>query len=141
MANNYRQGSCKLSLAPEQIAQAALIVERVTTELNDSDESYCGVHVCMESDGVWFSGDEHLEVEHVVFIVQALLDELEIDEPFTFSLADTCSKLRLDEFGGGAVSVKRGEDPFYVDAFDLAAAYFTTPTPSLTRYAPLSDAG
>jgi len=140
MPNNYRQGSCKLSLSPTQIKRAELIVERVKAEL-DSNEGYCGVSVTVESDGIWFYEEESFNAEHVTAIAQALLDELGIDEPFTFSWAYTCSKPRLDEFGGGACSVKRGEDPFYVDPFEIAAAHFTTPASPLTPEAPLSDAG
>lgn len=127
MANNYRQRSSLLPIKPTQIEQARLIVERVSMALEESEKGYCGVNVEIEKDGVWFYGEEFLEAENVVEIAQALLDELKIDEPFTFSWADTCSKMRIDEFGGGACSIKRGEAPFYVDAFDLAAAHFKAP--------------
>jgi len=124
MANNYCESSSKLSLENHHIAEARSIVDRMVVELSNGDEEDCGVVATVESDGVWFHADESINPEHVACIAQALLDELKIDEPFTFSWAYTCSKPRIDEFGGGACSVKRGEEPFYVDAMSLAEAHF-----------------
>jgi hypothetical protein len=117
MADHYVWSSSKMKLTPEQIVKAEAIVARVVKELeDDADEGYCGVDVVVEKDGVWFAHNESINPEHVVLLAQALLDDLEIDLPFIFSWAFVCTKPRLDEFGGGACAVRRGKDPFYVDA-------------------------
>ncbi len=75
-----------------------------------------GFDARLEADGVWITHNESINPEHVVVLVQALLDELEIDEPFIFSWSYTCSQPRLDDFGEGACVVRRGKDPIWVDA-------------------------
>ena len=70
---------------------------------------------------MWFSADECIDTTQVAIFAQALLDELEIDEPFCFSWAYTCSKPRIDEFGGGACKVRRGMAPVWVDAMEYTA--------------------
>lgn len=109
-------------LTPEQLELAKPIVERITKEIEgtEDEEQPLGVQVTFEADGIWFYHDESIDVENLAMLVQALLDELEIDAPFVFSWSYTCSKPRLDEFGGGACALKRGEEPFWVDARTLA---------------------
>mgnify|MGYP003589551477 CR=1 FL=1 len=74
----------------------------------------------MESEGVWFHVEESGNTDHVEAIARALLEELEMDEPFVCSWAYTCSKPRIDEFGGGAMVVRRGHETIWVDAMDSA---------------------
>ena len=103
--------------------RALAIAERKTNELEGRDEEYCGVNVTVEEDGVEFYSNE-LDIDHMIEIALALLDELKLDEAFFFSWADTCSRDRLNSFGGGACALKRGELPFWVDAMDLAREHF-----------------
>lgn len=117
MANNYTELSCKLELEENQIEQAQSIVDRVCEEIeNDPEEGYMGIEIMVKSDGIWFFSEEDGNPDTVERMVKALLEELEIDEPFCFSWSHTCSKPRLDEFGGGACSVKRGHESYWVDA-------------------------
>jgi len=122
MANNYCQTSAYLPIHEKDFEQAENIVNRVTAEISRDSDEYeeefgdCGVGVEVEKTGVWFNGEESFDQESLIQIAQALLDELEIDTPFYFSWAYTCSKLRLDEFGGGAGVVRRGEEPYTIDA-------------------------
>jgi hypothetical protein len=118
MANNYLESSSFLKLPEEKIEQAKVIVDRVIKELEESEEEYCGCNVKVESEGVWFGGDEYCNVEHVEQIAKALVEELEIDEPFFCSWAYTCSKPRVDEFGGGAFVVQRGKETYWIDAMN-----------------------
>jgi hypothetical protein len=123
MANNYCESSSKLYLKPEQLEQAWKIVARIESEFEDEDEPL-GVEIEVEDDGVWFYHDESINPDHMAVVVQALLDELEIDEPFCFSWSYTCSKPRIDEFGGGACALKRGQPAYWVDAMSLAQNHF-----------------
>ena len=129
MANNYCESVSFMELEENQLEAAKLIVARVQEELLSSEEEYCGAVVTVfdddedETDGVLFSYDENCNPEHVAKFAQALLDELEIDEPFIFSWSYTCSRPRIGEFGGGACVVARGRDPFWVDAESVAAGH------------------
>jgi hypothetical protein len=123
MANNYCQSSSSLQIPLEKRQQAMQIIARVQAELEAGDEG------CVGFDADWIEGDaalwirddgENIDVDHVAILVQALLDELQIDAPFIFSWAYTCSKPRIDEFGGGACVVRRGKDPIWCDARDMA---------------------
>lgn len=117
MANNYTQFSSFLPVPAQQIDQARAIVERETEKMQDADDvGYCGTLAHMEADGVWFHEDESGTPEHVEIIARALVEELEIDEPFICSWAYTCSKPRIDEFGGGAFLVRRGKQTLWCDA-------------------------
>lgn len=106
-----------LHIPKDKIEQAKSIVERVEEELEDGEEGYAGFQAVLEEGGLWICDDgENINTEHVAILAQVLLDELEIDEPFIFSWSYTCSKPRVDEFGGGACAVRRGKDPIWCDA-------------------------
>ncbi len=122
MANNYCQGSCALKLEPHMLEGAKQIVENYISEL-DGREEYVGIDVDVDEDSVWIRQDEAFEAEQVAELVQLLLESLGIDEPFVFSWAYTCSKLRINEFGGGACVVRRGKEPHFIDAMTQAYRY------------------
>lgn len=118
MANNYCISSSKLVLEPNEALLAQAIIDRVEQELTKEEEGYCGVNALLEDDGVWFYADENVNTEHMERIARALIEELEIDEPFFASWAYTCSKPRIDEFGGGAFVIMRGYETYWVDAMN-----------------------
>ena len=118
MANNYCESSSKLKLTHEQLTTAIPIAEKVMAEIEK--EGHLGVVVEYEDDGIWFHDEESIVPEQVVQIAQAVLDGLEIDEPFVFGWCFRCDKPRVDEFGGGACCVRRGKPAFWVDATSIA---------------------
>ena len=125
MANNYCESSSFLDLDKDKLERAKEIVERVIASIEGEDdeglpEDYFGVEVDFEDSGIWFHHDESINTDNLEVLVKALLEELEIDEPFTFSWAYTCSKPRIDEFGGGACVVQRGQESVWVDATTTA---------------------
>ena len=123
MANNYLEYSAFLEIPSDKIEQARAIVARKIAKLEDDDEwGYCGTCADVEERGVWFHAEESGNTDHVEAIAKALLEELEIDNPFCCSWAYTCSKPRIDEFGGGAMVVRRGHETVWVDALDQAKA-------------------
>ena len=124
MANNYCESSSKLALPVEKLEKAKAIVARVTEEFEaNPDEGYFGAEVQVEGAGVWFCHDESANPDHIETMAKTLLDELELDEPFVFSWSYTCSKPRLNEFGGGACVVQRGQPSMWFDAQSLAENY------------------
>jgi hypothetical protein len=59
----------------------------------------------IEETGVWFYSEEGSNIGYMCEIVRAFLSHFKRDDVWTVSWADWCSKLRLDEFGGGAAVV------------------------------------
>jgi hypothetical protein len=105
-----------LAISEDQHAQAQAIIEKFMKQFDEDDDEYCGIQVELEPDGVWIYGEESFDVDQAACLAQMLVDELEIDEPFAFSWAYSCSKMRLDEFGGGACLVRKGLPYEMVDA-------------------------
>ena len=121
MANNYLEFSSFLNIPADKIERAREIVAREIAKLEDDDEcGYCGTLAEVENEGVWFHVEESGNTDHVEAIARALVEELELDEPFVCSWAYTCSSPRVDEFGGGAMVVRRGHETIWVDAMDSA---------------------
>lgn len=115
MANNYCKLSSMLHLPEDKLEAARVIVARVMNEIENGDEDE-DILVSILPDGVWFHTHESANPEQVETIAKALVEELGIEEPFYCSWAYTCSKPRIDEFGGGAFVVKRGMETHWVDA-------------------------
>lgn len=122
MANNYQESSSFLSVPKEKLPEAKEIIDRIVAELENSEDEPCGCSADVEGlagnipCGVWFHGDESINVEHVAMIARELVECLELNEPFFCSWAYTCSKPRIDEFGGGAFVIKRGYETYWCDA-------------------------
>jgi len=122
MADNYCIASSFLEFPEAKKSQVEAIISRIAKEIEEGYEageeeySYLGVDIDVEHNGVWFHTDESLIPEHVERIARAIIEELEIDSPFYCSWAFTCSKPRIDEFGGGAFAIVRGRDTHWVDA-------------------------
>ena len=121
MANNYLEYLAFLEVPADKIEQARAIVAREIARLEEEDEwGYCGTCAEVDPKGVWFHAEESGNTDHVEAIARALVEELEIDEPFHCSWAYTCSSPRVDEFGGGAMVVRRGHETVWVDAMNAA---------------------
>lgn len=116
MANSYTESSSLLSIPKEKHSKAQEIIDRVKAELENGEEGYCGCHAIMQDSGVWFSGVESINPEHVELIARDLIEELEIDEPFFCSWAYHSDRPIVDEFGGGAFLIKRGYETYWCDA-------------------------
>ena len=122
MATNYQKSSSFLTVPKEKLPEAQEIITRVVGELEDGEDEYCGCSAEVEglvgnqSCGVWFHGKESINVGHVAMIARELIECLELDDPFFCSWSLTCSKPRIDEFGGGAFVIKRGYATYWCDA-------------------------
>ena len=56
---------------------------------------------------VWVRSENSGDVDYTVDLVQAFLKRFELDLVTGFQWANTCSRPRLDAFGGGAVAISR----------------------------------
>ena len=140
MANNYLQFSVIYDI-PEgcdaekslEIAQAAAkgsLDDDMLEEFEDGD-ACDGVDISLDGDSIWFCAEEAGEPSVVASAVEALQEHWKDDRLFTMSWAYTCSKMRADEFGGGALACKLGKDTVFVDALQQATKDITQATDRL----------
>ncbi len=115
MANNYLQSSTFVSIPKEKIEQAKHIIDEVQKVFLDSGEiaGYCAE---VKGEGIWIYGEESIDYCHVEVLMRELVEMLHLDGVFVCSWAYTCTKPRIDEFGGGAFAVVRGHDTIWIDA-------------------------
>jgi len=66
----------------------------------------CGVEI--DGDNIWVYSEDYGNLEAVANIVAAIQKEFEIDEAWAAEYSFSCSKPRLDGFGGGCVVVCKG---------------------------------
>ena len=106
MADYFTQFSCTFDLGSSENAMAALAL---LDELRDNpadDEPPFGFDAVVDptSPGVlWLcDGDGHGDPEHVIAFVLACAEAFDLTGRWGFAWALTCSKPRLDGFGGGA---------------------------------------
>jgi len=121
MANNYTEASFLFPVPKGGKERALAVLSAAATELEDGEDGYYGFDADWDEHGpgVWIRHDESLDVEHAVYLVQRLMKEFSVQEPFAFCWAATCSKPRLDEFGGGAVVVTQ-DDAHYMNTWTCA---------------------
>ena len=58
---------------------------------------------------LWIYSEESGNLDNVVILVQAFLEKFRPKEVFAMNWAATCSKPRVEEFGGGAIVVSAEE--------------------------------
>lgn len=59
----------------------------------------------MGDGGLWIYGELSGNPDHVAAFAQMFLKKFRPDDAFAMSWGTTCSKMRIDEFGGGAIFV------------------------------------
>jgi hypothetical protein len=111
MANNYQQHSFMInSLTPTEVTW----LETKFDEINRRNENDEGEYICIGSteierrdDGadLWLYAEEGCDLDCLVDFLQGFLKENRPDSYIGFEWANTCSKMRLDEFSGGSVFI------------------------------------
>ncbi len=126
MANNYTMASFLVPMTKAQVqwvidaekhlenraygmteelppAPYVSLVER----LREQDLEYSGFEHCEETkDGLWIAGMESFNPEYAAILLHEWMLAFDIkSRAVSFQYAETCSKPRCDEFGGGAVVV------------------------------------
>ena len=87
---------------PQDVVLAALGL----AEKRDGDP--CLQVVYDDKEGtVWVGSEDSGDVDYTADLVQAFLRRFDLDRVISFQWANTCSKPRLDAFGGGAVVISR----------------------------------
>jgi hypothetical protein len=144
MANNYRQFSFALKLAnkKEAVWFQKLLEKASDTEDPESGGTMAdfdwtvyghvkppeGTHQELQGPHVWFRDNgEYGNVDHIADLVQMYLKKFSPQGYFTMSWADTCSKHRLGEFGGG-FAVVTAKEQHWMDENSLETKHAKTLT-------------
>lgn len=114
MADYFTHFSCVLDTGdPEKALRAMDILARLRAEDEEADEPQFGGFDVVLQDGpgssaLWIHDDDQGDVEGVIAFVLRLAEEFDLSGLWGFTYADTCSRPRLDVFGGGAHVVDLG---------------------------------
>ncbi len=119
MANNYCDSSSLIRVPDDKKEKAKEIMARVEQELLDDPDEGCANYIAeIHTDGVWIHSDESVNPDHMEKLVKALVEELDLPGIHACSWSYSCSKPRIDEFGGGAFAVQKGVPTVWVYAVD-----------------------
>lgn len=107
MADYFTRFSCILDVGTaENAARAEEIYRQQEAELEEAEG--CDLGFDMEADpesgpgALWIFSESYGDTEHVTAFVLACAEAFELTGRWGFTWALTCSKPRLDGFGGGA---------------------------------------
>jgi hypothetical protein len=139
MANNYLFFSEQITEIPDTAMDWLEKVLRFDVSNFETDEEASGVLSDMlgaevevefwpdfqyelKDNSLWMYTEEYGNVEHVANVVQGLIKKFMPDLVFALTWAETCSKPRLSEFGGGCVVISKDEIQFW-NTHNQADAY------------------
>ena len=110
MANSYLQFSALIPCATKE--QKQWLAAKLDEQAESDDGPVCSYEI--ESDGVWAYAEEYGDPGRLAEIVATYQQQFDRQDGWVLSWAQTCSKMRLGEFTGGAVAVCRGTTHFVV---------------------------
>ncbi len=114
MADYFTHFSCLLDVvSPDKAARAlALFHDLRAADQEADDPEVTGFDLVRqdapEGSSLWIHDDDHGDVEAVIRFVLRLAEELDLTGPWGFQYSLTCSRPRLDAFGGGAHAIDLG---------------------------------
>ena len=113
MADYFTQFSCMFDVVTAENAVRAIEIQRQQAlALFDEEGSDLGFDVQHDPEtgpgALWISSDEYGEPEHVIAFVLACAEAFDLTGRWGFAWALTCSRPRLDGFGGGAQVIDLG---------------------------------
>ncbi len=71
----------------------------------DTVEEYMNIGYKLEDECLWIYSEEYPNIDALVSIINSVMKHYKSNKYVSFEYAYTCSKLRLDGFGGGAVFI------------------------------------
>lgn len=71
----------------------------------DTVEEYMNIGYKLEDEYLWIYSEEYPNIDALVSIINSVMKHYNSNKYVSFECAYTCSKLRLDGFGGGAVFI------------------------------------
>ncbi len=132
MADHFTQFSCLLDVgSAENAALAGKLRSKLDAELDRDDGRYVGFE--MEVDGgsgpgaLWIHSDEYGEPEDVIKFLLRCAEIMNLQGCWGFTWSLSCSRPRIDAFGGGAhiLDLGKRETVAWVDCTNLVIE--TTP--------------
>ena len=111
MANNYQQHSFMIEkLTPKEVTWLETKFDEIDKGNENDEGEYVDigeVEIERRDDGadLWLYAEEGADLDSLVGFLQDFLKENRPDRYIGFEWANTCSKMRLDEFSGGAVFI------------------------------------
>lgn len=114
MADYFTHFSCLLDVGtPDKAVRALALFQELRAADQDADDPEVAAFDIVRQDApegsiLWIHDDEHGDVEAVIRFVLRLADDLNLTGLWGFQYALTCSRPRLDAFGGGAHVVDLG---------------------------------
>ena len=113
MTDYFTQFSCMFDVGTTGNAVRAIEIQRQKAlVLYDEDGSDLGFDVRHDPEtgpgALWISSDEYGEPEHVIAFVLACAEAFDLQGRWGFVWGLSCSKPRLDGFGGGAQLIDLG---------------------------------
>jgi len=109
MANNHTQFSEVIPCETKEQMQWLEEMLATAVRIDDEEEGYPVCDLGRKADGIWVHSSDWGDLEALVGVVCAFQQRFQITEPWSLTWADTCSRPRIGEFGGGAVVVCKGE--------------------------------
>ena len=114
MADYFTHFSSLLDVgSPDKAARAlALLQSLPAADQNADDPEVAGLTLVRqdapEGSTLWIHDDEHGDVEAVIRFVLRLAEDLDLSGLWGLQYSLTCSRLRIDAFGGGAHVIDLG---------------------------------
>jgi len=114
MADYFVQFSCIFDVgSAENVARTMDIRGELAAEMDRDEGGYVGFEMEADHDegagALWIHSDEYGEPEHVIAFVLRCAEAFDLSGLWGFRWALTCSKPRLDAFGGGAQLLDLGK--------------------------------
>ena len=114
MADYFTHFSCLIDVgSPDKAARALALFHDLRAADQDADDpEVAGFDLVRqdapEGSSLWIHDDGNGDVEAVICFVLRLAEELDLTGPWGFQYSLTCSRPRLDAFGGGAHAIDLG---------------------------------
>ena len=114
MADYFTHFSCLFDVgSPDKAARALALFHDLRAADQDADDPVVAGFDLVDQDApegssLWIHDDEHGDVEAVIRFVLRLAEDLGLTGLWGFQYALTCSRPRLDAFGGGAHAIDLG---------------------------------
>ena len=105
MANNYQQYSFMIEkLTPTEVTWLETKFDEIS-ELIEADIGSTEIERRDDGADLWLYAEEGCDLDCLVEFLQGFLKENRPDSYIGFEWANTCSKMRLDQFSGGSVFI------------------------------------
>jgi hypothetical protein len=112
MADYHTSFACLLPLGPSDNVAAAMEIYRAMDAEKDAEDETLGFEAThqplLTQAGLFLSADEDGDPEHVIHFALRCAKAFNLQGQWGFSWALTCSRLRVDAFGGGAHLIDLG---------------------------------